>query len=271
MSTPTRSFPFRGRSGLEPPVPADHEFSGVTVILPVVTETDSLEETAAILKDMSDEDIDEVLVVVCDRTKPESLERCKALHATFGDRVKIHNQTLPFLGGAMREAFDLATATHVIMMSTDLETDPKIVPTFIEIAKKNPRAVVTASRWLSGGGFSGYGTLRVGLNWVFQRLTSLLYRTHLTDATFGYRIFPTPLVRTIRWEGVRHEFLLETVLKPLRLGVEVTEVATFWLPRRDGQSQNSVATQARYIGTLVANRIKRRATMLHSAAERADA
>ncbi len=237
------------------PVPETSTFSGVTVILPAVTETDSIAETADILKKTSDADIEQVLVVVCDKTTPESMERCEDLRSWFGDRVQIHHQRLPFLGGAMREAFDLATASHVIMMATDLETDPNLVPAFLEIAKERPGVVVTASRWARGGGFSGYGRVRVVANWVFQRLTSLLYRTPLTDATFGFRLFPTSLVRSIKWEGTRHEFLLETVLKPLRLGVEVVEIPTFWTPRPDGESQNSLSTQARYIRTLVTNRL----------------
>ena len=219
------------------PVPVDHRFSGLSVILPVVTETDSLDYTARVLQEGSDADIAEVLVVVCERTTPDSLVRCQRLEDRFGARVRIHHQTLPYLGGAMREAFDLATAGHVLMMASDLETDPTIVPQLVEVAKANPRAIVTASRWAADGGFSGYGPVRVGLNWVFQRLTSLVYRTHLTDATFGYRLFPTPLVKAVSWEGLRHEFLLETVLKPLRLGVEVLGWQRNGWPGRDGKTR----------------------------------
>ncbi len=230
-------------------------FSGATVILPAVTETDSIAQTADILKKTSDADIEQVLVVVCDRTTPETMKRCEDLATWFGPRVQIHQQRLPFLGGAMREAFELASASHVIMMATDLETDPNLVPAFIDIAKQRPQVVVTASRWAQGGGFSGYGRVRVAANWVFQHLTSLLYQTPLTDATFGYRLFPTALVQAIDWEGSRHEFLLETVLKPLRLGIEVVEIPTYWAPRPDGESQNSLSTQARYIRTLLTNRL----------------
>jgi len=238
------------------------EFTGASVILPVVTETDSLDETARVLRDTSDDDIAEVLVVVCDRTTPESLARCEGLRATFGDRLRIHHQQLPFLGGAMREAFGMASASHVIMMASDLETDPAAVPDLIAQAKKNPGAIITASRWATSGGFSGYGAHRVAANWVFQRLTSVLYRTKLTDATFGFRLFPTALVQQIRWEGLRHEFLLETVLKPLRLGVEVVEVPTRWRARQEGDSQNSLANQARYVPVLFRNRFSSPATLV---------
>ncbi|HLF99949.1 MAG TPA: glycosyltransferase [Acidimicrobiia bacterium] len=236
--------------------------SGVTIILPVVTETASLDETVRVLHATCDASIDEVLVVVCDRTTPASLARCEAIRGVFGDRVRLHHQTLPFLGGAMREAFALARGSHSLMISSDLETDPSIAHLMIERGREHPGAVITASRWIAGGGFDGYGRVRVWLNWVFQRVTSIMYRRGLTDATFGYRLFPTSLVRDLRWTGLKHELLLETILKPVRLGVDVIEVPMHWTPRRDGESQNSVATQARYIRTLLVTRFLRRASLL---------
>ncbi len=254
------------RSRIGPGVPRT-VYSGVSVILPVVTETASLDETARVLKERCDAEITEVLVVVCERTTPQSLDRCQALRASFGNRVRIHDQKLPYLGGAMREAFDLATASHVLMMASDLETDPRIAPALIDVVKAKPDAIATASRWTAGGGFSGYGAVRVGLNWTFQRLTSVIYGVRLTDATFGYRLFPTPLVQSIEWEGLRHDFLLETILKPVRLGVEVVEVPTRWTPRPDGESQNSLANQVGYLRPLVKNRFRPAAAMLRSPAE----
>jgi len=240
-------------------VPLPDQLTGVSVILPVATETDSLDETVRILHDSVDESIEQVLIVVCERTTPGSLRRCEGARETFGDRVQILHQSLPYLGGAMRDAFTAASATHTIMMASDLETDPAIVPAMIAQACEHPGAIVTASRWASGGSFSGgtfsgYGPARVAANWTFQHLTSLIYRTRLTDATFGYRLFPTSLIQAVKWEGLKHEFLLETVLKPVRLGIEVIEVPTRWAPRPDGESQNSLATQARYIRTLFATR-----------------
>lgn len=240
---------------MTPALPTSASFTGATVVLPVVTETDALEETVRRLRATSDADITEFLVVVCDRTTAPSMERCEALAADPANRIRMHRQRLPFLGGALREAFDLAGADHLVMMASDLETDPATVPRLIEVAKAHPEAVVTASRWAASGGFSGYGPVRVALNWIFQRMTSMMYRTPLTDATYGFRLFPTALLRAIKWEGLRHELLLETVLKPLRLGVEVLEVPTTWAVRQEGESQNSLAIQARYLGTLVSSRL----------------
>lgn len=162
------------------------------------------------------------------------------------DKIVVHTQKLPFLGGAVREAFDLCHGTHVIMMASDLETDPNLVQKLIEEEKKNPEMIVTATRWRKGGDFQGYNPLKLVFNYLFQKFFSLLYGVNLSDMTYGYRIFPTSLVQSIQWEELRHPFLFETILKPLRLGVQVKEIPGVWSARKEGQSQNTFLRNFEY-------------------------
>ncbi len=211
----------------------------VSVILPVINETASLEKTVEIILADCGKDILEFIIVVCDKTTPESMAAAERLKKKHGERVKILRQTLPFLGGAMRDAFDHASGSHILMMASDMETAPDEVKDFIAEAKKDTEAIVTGSRWLKGGGFQEYSFLKYLLNYIFQRLFSLLYRTNLTDMTYGYRLFPAPLVKSIRWEELRHPFLFETIVKPLRLAVRVREIPSKWKARSEGGSQNT--------------------------------
>jgi hypothetical protein len=222
-------------------------FESATIILPVVNETESLRKTVEVIEQSSAADVRDYLFVVCQRTTQESLKLCESFQATDPHRYVVHLQTLPFLGGAMREAFDRARGSHTIMMASDLETDPATVRVLITEAKEFPDAVITASRWLAGGGFDGYSRVKLVSNFVFQKLFSLLYGVRLTDMTYGYRIFPTPLLKSIAWEEVRHPFLFETILKPLRLGVRVREVASPWKARIEGESQNSFFRNFAYL------------------------
>ena len=148
----------------------------------------------------------------------------------------------------MREAFALAQGSHVVMMSTDLETDPELIQVFIAEARKHPESIITASRWISGGRFEGYSRLKLRLNWVFQKLFGLMYGCHLTDLTYAFRIFPTALVQQIAWEELRHPYFLETAIKPLRLGVEILEVPAVWKARTEGESQNTFFRNFAYFG-----------------------
>jgi len=226
--------------------PRTGSFRDATVILPVMNETYSLVQTVDAILATSRADLREFLIVIADRTAPESLAEIERLKARLGDLVAVHRQTLKFLGGAMREAFDRARGSHTIMMASDLETDPALVPRLIEGARARPDAVVTVTRWARGGGFHDYSRVKLLANWMFQRLFSLLYWTRLSDMTYAYRIFPTRLVQAIRWEELRHPFLFETLVKPLRLGVEVIQIPGVWRARTEGESQNTFARNFEY-------------------------
>src|SRR5580698_7501036 len=220
-------------------LPETNAFESVTIVLPVVNETYSLVETVNSILETSKQDVRELLIIVCDKTTPESMATIKSLSARLGDLVVVHHQKLKFLGGAMREAFDLARGTHTLMMASDLETDPVLVPRLIAEARAHPAAIVTVTRWRGEGSFENYDELKLLANWVFQKLFSALYWTKLTDMTYAYRIFPTGLLQVIAWEELRHPFLFETMVKPLRLGVRVTEIPGIWRARTEGESQNT--------------------------------
>ncbi len=245
--------------------PRTDRFESATIILPVINETTLLEETATIiLRDVRDR-IKELLIVVCDRTTPEAMATIERLRETRGELVVVHHQRLPFLGGAIREAFDLARGSHVVMMASDLETDPSDVRALIAEAEKNPSAIVTASRWLRAGAFQGYSQVKLVCNWIFQRSFSILYGTRLSDMTYAYRIFPTRLVQSIRWEELRHPFLLETLVKPLRLGVPIIEIPSVWKARTEGESQNTFLRNFVYFRIGLKSRFASRQSILKAA------
>jgi hypothetical protein len=108
----------------------------------------------------------------------------------------------------------------------------------IEEARKG-WGIVATTRWSKGGSFGkGYNPVKYVANWIFQRVIGALYRTNLTDLTYGYRIWRTELLRNQRWEELRHPFLLECLLRPLQRGAPATEIPVFWEPRKEGESHN---------------------------------
>jgi hypothetical protein len=242
-------------------------FESVTIVLPVVNETVSLKQTVEIiLRDVPRENIREFLIITCKKTTAEARAAATQLQKDLGALVVVHEQELPFLGGAMREAFNLARGSHVIMMATDLETDPKDVAVLIAEAQKNPASIITASRWQAGVQFHGYSKIKLICNWIFQRSFSVLYGIRLSDLTFAYRIFPTRLVQAIRWEDFRHSFLFETLVKPLRLGVPVVEIPSAWHARTEGVSQNTFFRNFEYFKIGLRTRFASRENLLLHAA-----
>ncbi len=210
----------------------------ISVFLPVMDETESLVKTVEIIEADCGDAIREYLVVVCKRTTPASREVAAGLVKRLPSKVKIIEQQRPFLGGATQDAFDVATGSHFLMMASDLETPPDRVKEYVAQGRAHPNAIITGSRWIEGGGFEGYSKLKWLLNFVFQKSFSLMYLTHLSDMTYGFRLIPTKLVQAVLWEETRHPFLFETLVKPLRLGIEVLEIPITWRAREEGVSNN---------------------------------
>lgn len=216
-----------------------NSFKSVSVILPVMNETYSLVETVDQILRHSKEDVSNFIIVVAERTTKEALSAIDGLIVRHGSLIILHHQKMPFIGGAMREAFELVESSHAIMMASDLETDPNLVPILISQSKLFPQKIVTVTRWIKGGGFQDYSNIKLLANWMFQKIFSLLYWTNLTDMTYAYRIFPTTVLKSVNWQELRHPFLFETIIKPLRIGIEAIEIPGFWSARTEGESQNT--------------------------------
>ena len=220
-------------------------------------ETYSLRQTVEIiLKTCHKEDIAQIIFILCDRTSEDCRRTAEGLVKDYSSELSIFimEQKLPFVGGAIREGIDAAKGSHVIMMSSDLETDPDVVHRFINASKKYPDRIITASRWREGGGFEKYSRVKLVCNLVFERVIGLFYLTRLSDLTYAFRIFPTKLMQAIGWEELKHPFFLETALKPLRLGVKFVEIPGHWTARTEGTSQNAFFDNFKYFKTAWHNR-----------------
>ena len=243
------------------------EFKNVTILLPAMNETYLLEQTVdTVWETCAPEDIAEFIMLLCDRTTKECRATAEKLVQRYQDktRIYIHDQVKPFVGGAVQEGFDLAVGSHVVLMSADMETDPMVVQSFIEKSKRSPEKVITASRWIKGGGFDGYNKIKLVCNAVFEKTIALFYGVKLTDMTFGFRCFPAELMKDIVWEESKHPFFLETALKPLRLGVQFEEVPARFVARTEGESQNSFFANLKYFRTAWHDRFLPREKILRS-------
>ena len=226
----------------------------ITFILPVLNETYSLQQTVDAIFTLAGSELHEVLIVTAERTTDESLAVVETIEKKYPAVVRVHRQGLPFLGGAMQEAFDISSGDHLMLMASDLETDPTLIPEFVETMKTGRWDIVAASRWLKGGGFAGYSRTKLVLNYLFQKIFRILYNTEVTDLTFAYRLYRRPILEGIAWEELKHPFLLECLLKPLRCGARITEIPCVWRARTEGTSANMFAETFKYLRTALRTR-----------------
>jgi len=222
-------------------------FESASVVLPVINEVSSLYQTIDTILEYVGESIREVIIVVCHKTTAESLSACNELGERYVGQIRVIQQKLPFLGGALREGLLAAGGSHVIVMFSDGESDPRSVGDLISEARRKPEAIISASRWLKENSFDGYPVGKKLLNYLFQKAFSLLYGGNITDFTFGYRIYPVQLIHAIEWKEMGHSFVLESILKPMRLKVNVIEIPSAWKARSEGESQVKPYMYLRYL------------------------
>ena len=233
----------------------------ISFLLPVLNETYLLEQTVDGILKGAPNDTHEIVIVTAERTTPEAMAVVERLVAAHPTTIRHHRQKLPFLGGAMQEAFALATGDHIMLMSSDMETDPASIPDFMAKMREGRWDIVASSRWIRGGGFVGYNPAKWLLNWGFQQIFRMLYWSRLTDLTFGYRLYKRECLQGIRWQELKHPFILECLLKPLLLGARATEIPTFWKARSEGDSANSFLATFKYLGIAVRARFMSKASM----------
>lgn len=226
-----------------------------------MNETESLHKTIRIVVAENAPSIHEILIVVSPKyTTAES----RAVVANLQQRyamIRVVEQQKPFLGGALQDAFEVATGTHLLLMASDLETNPSHVKHLITRMRGNDVDIVATTRWSKRGGFSGYNPVKWLLNWVFQKMVAVLYGARLTDLTFGFRLYRREALAGFHWTELRHPFLLECILKPLRAGFRVTEIASDWSARTEGVSQNTFFANFAYVKTAWRIRFAPRTTL----------
>ena len=228
------------------------KYINLSIILPAMDETYSLSQTVdTIMGTCKRKDLAEIIIVVCDRSTKECVQTAEEIKQKYYQEIPVivHFQKKPFVGGAVQEGMDMAKGSHVVLMSSDLETDPHLIKEFIRLEKQNPDKIVTATRWKKGGGFKGYNKIKLIANGIFQRMIAVMFMVNLSDITYAYRIFPKELMLSIKWEESKHPFFLETALKPIRLGVKFIEIPVKWQARTEGVSQNSFWANFKYFKT----------------------
>ena len=219
----------------------------VGVVITAVDETWSLRETVDTLLSENAGAIAEIMIGIAPHTTAECRAVIASLEAAYPDRVGHHEQTrLRGAGGANRECIPLMRSSWLLLMAADLETHPGTAAAMIARAGAGDVDIVATSRWLGGGRFGNYSRIKRVCNWLFQRFFSVLYGTHLTDMTFGFRLYRARELSRYGWRETGHAFFFETLIKPLRCGARVDEIATHWRRRQEGTTHMPASEYLRY-------------------------
>ena len=167
----------------------------------------------------------------------------------------IHRPRKMGLGTAYIAGFSRGLADGfeaLIEMDADFSHRPAYVPELI--AKAAEFDLVIGSRYIPGGGTSGWGLhrrlLSQGANVFARGMLGLKVR----DCTAGFRCYTAAALRRIDFTGVLAEgysFQVEMLVRILKSGGRVAETPIIFEERRHGRSKISRAEVFKAIGTVI--------------------
>jgi glycosyltransferase involved in cell wall biosynthesis len=205
-----------------------------------MNEKSSLSKTIDTIESENPTHIFEFIIILSPKSHYTVKKNAEEIALKVKNRKLIFVQETPLLGGAIRDGISRASGSYILLMASDLETNPKTIPKMILASEENPESIIIASRWLGDeSSFGDYSTPKRVLNWIFQSLIRSMYKVSLTDFTFGFRLYPRATLENISWRTENFAFLLESLLRPLKQGACVKEVPTEWKARSEGKSSNS--------------------------------
>jgi dolichol-phosphate mannosyltransferase len=210
----------------------------VWLILPTYDEAANLARVVAAARAVLPED---GRVLVIDDASPDGTGRIA--DALAGVEV-IHRPAKLGLGSAYVEGFRHALAAgagFVVEMDADLSHDPGALPGLLAHARAGADVVI-GSRYIEGGGVTGWHALRRAVSRAGCWYARTVLRVPVRDLTSGFKVFRAAALEAIDYGSVRSQgyaFQVELTHRALRRGLRVVEAPIVFRERGEGRSKMS--------------------------------
>jgi glycosyltransferase involved in cell wall biosynthesis len=192
----------------------------LSVVIPVFNEEATLLE---LVERVRASPVDKELILVDDGSTDRSRELLTEL-ADHPDIEVILHDVNQGKGAALRTGFQAATGDITIVQDADLEYDPSEYPKLIEPILEGKADVVYGSRFAGGESHRVlYFWHSVG-NKVLTLMSNMFTDLNLTDMETCYKVFRTPVIKSIDIEESRFGFEPEITAKIARRGLRIYEV-----------------------------------------------
>ena len=212
----------------------------ISVVLPVYNERDNIAPCLRGLWGALREHEHEILICY-DFDEDTTLAALRAMPDAPPTVRLVKNDLGRGAANALRAGFAAATGDVVVTTMADLSDPPELIPVMATQMRRDGAAVVSGSRYMSGGS-------QTGGPWVkstFSRAACLLLRlvaglgTH--DATTNFKAYSREfLARTPVESTAAFDIALELTVKAHLAGEVVGQVPSSWVERSHGASRFKV-------------------------------
>ena len=201
-------------------------------------------------------------VLIVDDNSPDGTGRIADRLATELEPVDVlHRKRKEGLGRAYLAGFERALqnrADLVVEMDSDFSHDPADLPRLIRAAGEAD--LVLGSRYVPGGGVTGWGPLRRlvsrGGSWYARAMLGVPVR----DLTGGFKCFRREVLERLDLDGIRADgygFQIELTYRAIEAGFRVEEIPIVFRDRRIGESKMTARIALEAVWKVPALRLRR--------------
>jgi dolichol-phosphate mannosyltransferase len=227
----------------------------LAIVLPTFNEHDNIPLVIARLNDALEGIAWEAIFV--DDDSPDGTAGVVAAHARRDSRIRlIHRIGRRGLSSACIEGMMSTSAPVVAVMDADLQHDETILPRMLDRLREDSLDVVVGTRNSDGGSMGEFGSGRVMLSRIGEKIGQSICRCTLTDPMSGFfimrRSFLLDVVRDLQGGGFK---ILVDLLASSRVPVRVGEVGYTFGARQHGASKLDVVVGIEYLFLVVNKRL----------------
>lgn len=185
------------------------------------------------------------IVVVDDDSSDGTAELVRGIAQELGVTIDLFVRTEERgLASAIKYGLEKCQGDVVVVMDTDFNHDPKMIPQMIELLKYYD--VVIGSRFVMGGGMEE--ELRYRFSFLYNVFVRIVIRTQVQDNLSGFFAMRRDKLMELNLEYIFRgygEYFIRLLYLAWRQNYRLLEVPVFYVLRRHGQSKSRFLSMLR--------------------------
>lgn len=210
----------------------------VSLVLPTYNERDGIAELAGEILAIARAARLDIEIIVVDDASPDGTAAHLAEVFRADPAVRIHvRRSERGLASAIRRGIAEARGEMIVVMDSDGNHDPALVPLMVRCAEEFD--VVVGSRYVLGGGMLT-STFRYWASYSFNVLIRVVLGLRIHDSLSGYLAFRRSLLEPLDPAAIFYgygDYAIRLLYQVVRRGGRVLEIPTVYRFRKGGESK----------------------------------
>ncbi|CUR51212.1 Dolichol-phosphate mannosyltransferase [Nitrosotalea devaniterrae] len=224
----------------------------LSIVIPTYNESKNIVKIldslrAALTREMNAE------IIVVDDNSPDgtsqTVEEYAKSSTNSGYSIQIiRRENKRGLSSAIVTGIERAKGDAVVVMDSDMSHPPQTIPQMVEELQSSDCDIVVASRYVKGGGVSGWPFKRKLISKGATKIAQHGLGIKIKDPMSGFFAFKRQIVNNIKFDAIGYKILLEILVKAK--GAKVKEIPYTFINRTAGSSKLDLSVGVGYLQSI---------------------